>query len=339
MERRVKLPAGEEVPALGQGTWKMAEDRARRADELAALRLGIELGMTLIDTAEMYGEGKTEELVGEAIVGLRDRVFLVSKVYPHNASRVGVAQACERSLRRLKTDRLDLYLLHWPGSVPIAETVEGFEALKRAGKIRHWGVSNFDADEMKELFEVPGGRACATNQILYNLSRRGPEYDLLLWPGSVPIAETVEGFEALKRAGKIRHWGVSKELFEVPGGRACATKQILYNLSRRGPEYDLLPWMEERGLPTTAYSPIEQGRLRRSGALDEIGRKHGATLYQIALAWVMRRPDVIAIPKAARAEHVRENRTAAGIVLDEHDLSAIDAAYAPPKRKKPLEMI
>jgi len=278
MERRVKLPAGEEVPALGQGTWKMAEDRARRADELAALRLGIELGMTLIDTAEMYGEGKTEELVGEAIVGLRDRVFLVSKVYPHNASRVGVAQACERSLRRLKTDRLDLYLLHWPGSVPIAETVEGFEALKRAGKIRHWGVSNFDADEMEELFEVPGGRACATNQILYNLSRRGPEYDLL-------------------------------------------------------------PWMEERGLPTIAYSPIEQGRLRRSGALDEIGRKHGATLYQIALAWVMRRPDVIAIPKAARAEHVRENRTAAGIVLDEHDLSAIDAAYAPPKRKKPLEMI
>jgi diketogulonate reductase-like aldo/keto reductase len=278
MERRVKLSAGEEVPALGQGTWKMAEDRAPRADELAALRLGIELGMTLIDTAEMYGEGKTEELVGEAIVGLRDRVFLVSKVYPHNASRVGVAQACERSLRRLKTDRLDLYLLHWPGSVPIAETVEGFEALKRAGKIRHWGVSNFDADEMKELFEVPGGRACATNQILYNLSRRGPEYDLL-------------------------------------------------------------PWMEERGLPTMAYSPIEQGRLRRSGALDEIGWKHGATLYQIALAWVMRRPDVIAIPKAARAEHVRENRTAAGIVLDEHDLSAIDAAYAPPKRKKPLEMI
>ena len=278
MERRVKLPAGDEVPALGQGAWKMAEDRARRADELAALRLGIELGMTLIDTAEMYGEGKTEELVGEAIVGLRDRVFLVSKVYPHNASRVGVAQACERSLRRLKTDRLDLYLLHWPGSVPIAETVEGFEALKRAGKIRHWGVSNFDADEMEELFEVPGGRACATNQILYNLSRRGPEYDLL-------------------------------------------------------------PWMEERGLPTIAYSPIEQGRLRRSGALDEIGRKHGATLYQIALAWVMRRPDVIAIPKAARAEHVRENRTAAGIVLDEHDLSAIDAAYAPPKRKKPLEMI
>jgi diketogulonate reductase-like aldo/keto reductase len=269
MERRVKLPAGEEVPALGQGTWKMAEDRARRADELAALRLGIELGMTLIDTAEMYGEGKTEELVGEAIVGLRDRVFLVSKVYPHNASRVGVAQASERSLRRLKTDRLDLYLLHWPGSVPIAETVEGFEALKCAGKIRHWGVSNFDADEMEELFEVPGGRACATNQILYNLSRRGPEYDLL-------------------------------------------------------------PWMEERGLPTMAYSPIEQGRLRRSGALDEIGRKHGATLYQIALAWVMRRPDVIAIPKAARAEHVRENRTAAGIVLDEHDLSAM----TPPTRRR-----
>jgi diketogulonate reductase-like aldo/keto reductase len=278
MKRRVRLPGGEEVVALGQGTWRMAEDRARRAEESAALRLGIELGMTLIDTAEMYGEGRTEELVGEAVADLRDQVFIVSKVYPYNASRSGVVQACDRSLRRLKTDRLDLYLLHWPGSVPIGETVEGFEALRRAGKIRHWGVSNFDADEMEELFDVSGGSACATNQILYNLSRRGPEYGLM-------------------------------------------------------------PWMEERGIPTMAYSPIEQGRLRRSGALDEIAKKHGATPYQIALAWVMRRPDVIAIPKAGRAGHVRENRKAADIVLDEHDLAAIDAAYPPPKRKKPLEMI
>jgi diketogulonate reductase-like aldo/keto reductase len=278
MKHYVRLPGGEEVVALGQGTWKMADERGRRAEEIAALRLGVELGMTLVDTAEMYGEGKTEELVGEALAGLREEVFLVSKVYPYNASRAGVAQACDRSLRRLKTDRLDLYLLHWPGSVPIAETVEGFEALKRAGKIRRWGVSNFDRAEMEELFAVPGGSACATNQILYNLSRRGPEYDLM-------------------------------------------------------------PWLGKRGVPVMAYSPIEQGRLRRSPALDEAARKHSATPYQIALAWVMRRPDVIAIPKASRAEHVRENRKAADIVLDEADLAAIDAAYPPPQRKKPLEMI
>jgi diketogulonate reductase-like aldo/keto reductase len=278
MDRRVTLPGGEAVPALGQGTWKMADDRARWAEEVAALRLGIELGMTLIDTAEMYGEGRTEELVGEAIASLRDRVFLVSKVYPHNASRKGVAEACGRSLRRLKTDRLDLYLLHWPGSISIAETVEGFEALKAAGKIRHWGVSNFDVGEMEELTGVPGGEACATNQIFYNLSRRGPEHDLM-------------------------------------------------------------PWQAARGIPTMAYSPIEQGRLRAAGALAEVARKHAVTPYQVALAWVMRRPDVIAIPKASRAEHVRENRAALDLNLDADDLSALDAAYPPPKRKKPLEMI
>ena len=278
MNRRVTLPGGEAVPVLGQGTWKMAEDRSRRAEEIAALRLGIELGMTLVDTAEMYGEGRTEELVGEAIAGIRDQVFLVSKVYPHNASRKGVAEACARSLRRLKTDRIDLYLLHWPGSIPIAETVEGFEALKRAGKIRHWGVSNFDVDEMEELAGAAGGEACATNQILYNLSRRGPEHDLM-------------------------------------------------------------PWQANRGIPTMAYSPIEQGRLRTTGALAEIAQKHGATPYGVALAWVMRRPDVIAIPKAARAGHVRENRAALDLALDADDLSALDAAYPPPKRRKPLEMI
>jgi diketogulonate reductase-like aldo/keto reductase len=276
--RQVTLPGGETVPALGQGTWQMAGERARRAEEIAALRLGVELGMTLIDTAEMYGEGKTEELVGEALAGLRDRAFLVSKVYPHNASRQGVIDACERSLRRLKTDRLDLYLLHWRGSIPLSQTVAGLEALRRDGKIRHWGVSNFDTGDMEELFAIPGGTACATNQILYNLSRRGPEYELL-------------------------------------------------------------PWMAERRIPAMAYSPIEQGRLPRNAALSEIARKHGATEYQVALAWVMRRPDVIAIPKAGRAEHVRENRKAADIVLDGEDLRAIDAAFKPPGRRKPLEML
>jgi diketogulonate reductase-like aldo/keto reductase len=276
--KRVKLPGGDEVPALGQGTWQMAGDRTRRAQEIEALRLGVELGMTLIDTAEMYGEGAAEELVGEAIAGLRERVFLVSKVYPHNASRAGVVQACERSLRRLKVEALDLYLLHWRGSVPLGETVAGFGALKRAGKIRSWGVSNFDADDMEELADTAGGEACATNQVLYNLSRRGPEYDLI-------------------------------------------------------------PWMERRAMPLMAYSPIEQGRLPRSGVLDRIAEKHGATPYQIALAWVMRRPDVIAIPKAGRAEHVRENRKSADIALDADDLAAIDDAFKPPARKKPLEMI
>src|ERR1700739_282247 len=177
----VSLPDGERIPRLGQTTWEMAEHPARRATEIAALRAGVDLGMTFIDTAEMYGDGATESLLGEALAGLRDKVFLVSKVYPHNGSRRGVIAACEQSLKRLKTDRLDLYLLHWRGSVPLAETVEGFEALRRAGKIRHWGVSNFDTDDMEELFSVPGGDACATNQILYNVARRGAEFDLLPW--------------------------------------------------------------------------------------------------------------------------------------------------------------
>jgi diketogulonate reductase-like aldo/keto reductase len=174
MSLKVTLPSGETVPALGQGTWQMAETASRRNQEIEALRLGVELGMTLVDTAEMYGEGASEELVAEAIVGERDRLFLVSKVYPHNASRQGVVQACERSLRRLKTDRLDLYLLHWRGSVPLEETVAGFEELRRSGKIRHWGVSNFDTDDMDELLRVPAGENCAANQVLYNVTRRGP---------------------------------------------------------------------------------------------------------------------------------------------------------------------
>jgi len=278
MSLTVTLPKGEAVPALGQGTWQMAENAARRAQEIEALRLGVELGMTLIDTAEMYGEGAAEQLVAEALSGHRERLFLVSKVYPHNAGRRGVVEACERSLRRLKTDSLDFYLLHWRGSVPLEETVAGFEDLRRAGKIRHWGVSNFDTEDMEELFDVPDGRNCATNQVLYNLTRRGPEFDLL-------------------------------------------------------------PWMTARGMPLMAYSPIERGRIPRRGALQEIAEKHGADVFQIALAWLLQKPGVIAIPKAASADHVRDNRRALEIRLGPEDLAAIDAEFPAPRRKRPLEMI
>lgn len=278
MSRHVTLPTGEAVPALGQGTWQMAEMRGKRAQEIEALRLGVELGMTLIDTAEMYGEGASEELIAEALGSERDRLFLVSKVYPHNAGRRGVVEACKRSLKRLKTDHLDLYLLHWRGSVPLEETVAGFEELRRSGIIRHWGVSNFDTDDMEELFDIEGGTNCATNQVLYNVTRRGPEYDLI-------------------------------------------------------------PWMEERRMPLMAYSPIEQGRLPKAGILQTIGRHHGASSYQIALAWLLRKPGIIAIPKASSPAHVRDNQRALEIGLNPEELNAIDAEFPAPKRKRPLEMI
>ena len=278
MSLKVTLPGGEAVPALGQGTWQMAERANRRAQEIEALRLGVELGMTLIDTAEMYGEGAAEELVAEALADQRDRLFLVSKVYPHNASRQGVVQACERSLRRLRTDRLDLYLLHWRGSVPLEETVAGFEELRRSGKIRHWGVSNFDVDDMEELLAMPGGENCATNQVLYNVTRRGPEFDLI-------------------------------------------------------------PWMHDHRMPLMAYSPVEQGKLPRGGVLQRIGQKYGASPFQIALAWLLQRPDVMAIPKASSADHVRDNHRALEIRLENEDREAIDAEFPPPRRKRPLEMI
>ncbi len=278
MNQTVLLPTSEAVPALGQGTWQMAEDASRRTQEINALRLGLELGMTLIDTAEMYGEGAAEELVAEAIAGRRDEVFLVSKVYPHHASRAGVVQACERSLKRLRTDRLDLYLLHWRGSVPLEDTVAGFEELCRSGKIRHWGVSNFDTCGMEELVRVDDGANCATNQVLYNVTRRGPEFDLI-------------------------------------------------------------PWMAARRMPLMAYSPIEQGRLPKSGALQMIGDKHRASAFQIALAWLLQQPGVIAIPKASRPDHVRDNHRALQIKLSPEELKAIDAQFLPPGRKRPLEMI
>jgi diketogulonate reductase-like aldo/keto reductase len=276
--RATKLPEGEAVPVLGQGTWYLGEGLRPRADEIAALRLGIDLGMFLIDTAEMYGDGAAEELVGEAIAGRRDEVFLVSKVLPHNATRNGTVAACDRSLERLRTDQIDLYLLHWRGSVPLTETLAGFEGLIRAGKIRYWGVSNFDVDDLRELRSTKGGAAAATDQVLYNLNRRGIEWDLL-------------------------------------------------------------PWRRELGMPIMAYSPVEQGRLLRHPVLQEVAARHGATAAQVALAWVLRHSDMIAIPKAGNPRHVQENRAALDIRLSDRDLAELDGAFPPPAGPRPLEMI
>lgn len=276
--RKLSLPNGDSVPVLGQGTWKMGESRSRRKDEVAALTHGIELGMNLIDTAEMYAEGGAEEVVADAIKGRRPKVFLVSKVYPHNASRSGVVDACERSLKRLRTDRLDLYLLHWRGSIAPAETLAGFEDLVKAGKIRSFGVSNFDTGDMRELHRLPGGRATVTNQVLYNLNHRGIEFDLL-------------------------------------------------------------PWAEGEKLPIMAYSPLEIGPLMRSAGLRRVAERHDASPAQIALAWVLRRPNVLTIPKASRIEHVQENREAADITLSSEDLAALDALSPPPRQAGPLDMI
>jgi diketogulonate reductase-like aldo/keto reductase len=262
---------------MGQGTWKMGERAERRADEIAALRAGVELGMTLIDTAEMYGDGAAETLISEALGSVRDELFLVSKAYPQNASRSRLAGACEASLKRLGTDRLDLYLLHWRGSVPLAETVEALEALKSAGKIRHWGVSNLDTDDMEELVAA--------------------------------------------------------------GGDGCVTDQILYNLVRRGPELDLLPWLAEHNIPVMAYSPVEQGRLSTHPALATIAAEVGATPVQVALAWTLRQDGLIAIPKASSVAHVRENRAAADIVLSDAQFATLDAAFPRPRDRRPLEML
>jgi diketogulonate reductase-like aldo/keto reductase len=274
----VTLPGGERVPALGQGTWHMGEDRRRIADEAAAVRLGIDLGMTLIDTAEMYGGGGAEEMVARAAEGVRDDLFIVSKVYPHNASRTGVVAACERSLKRLRTDRIDLYLLHWRGAIPLAETLEGFERLTRDGKIRYHGVSNFDRADMAEWVALKGG-------------------------------ETV------------------------------GADQVLYSLSHRGPEWDLVPWCRERGVAIMAYTPLGQGSMLGNRGLVEIARRRGATPAQIALAWLLRQEGTIVIPKAARAEHVRENRGALDVALTEDDLAALDRAFPPPKRRTALGML
>ncbi len=279
MIAEVRLPDGVAVAQLGQGTWRMGEGHRTRAEEAAALRLGVDLGMTLLDTAEMYADGGAEEVVAEAIAGQRDRVFVVSKVYPQNATRSGTAAACERSLRRLRTDCIDLYLLHWRGGVPLSETVAAFEALRQAGKIRHWGVSNLDADEMQEL------------------------------------------------AG-------------LPDGERCATDQVLYNLDARGPELDLLPWCAGRAMPAMAYSPVGQGgRMLVHPALRTVAERHRATPAQVAIAWTLRLPHVLSIPKASEAAHVRENAAAAAIALTDADIAALDAAFPPPRNKQPLRML
>ena len=277
--RTVALAAtGERVPALGIGTWRMGENRSRRAAEVSALRRAIELGATLIDTAEMYGEGGAEEVVASAIEAQRDAVFLVSKVYPHNASRTGAVAACERSLKRLRTDRIDLYLLHWRGDVPLAETLEAFLELQRAGKIRHYGVSNLDLSDMKELWDVSGGKQVVTNQLLYNLARRGIEWDLL-------------------------------------------------------------PWLRERSIPVMAYSPLEQGRLLANEKLQAFATQHGMSAAHAALGWLLAKPDVIVIPKSAAIERVEDNVAAAEITLTAAQLAELDAIFPPPRRAQPLEML
>jgi diketogulonate reductase-like aldo/keto reductase len=276
--KTVALPSGERVPAFGMGTWQMAEERHSRAEELATLRLGLDLGLRLIDTAEMYGEGRAESLVAEAIAGRRDEVFLVSKVYPHNAGRSAAVKACERSLQRLNTDRIDLYLLHWRGSVPLAETIDVFMSLQQAGKIRHYGVSNLDLADMQELWTVPGGAAVASNQLLYNLSRRGIEWDLL-------------------------------------------------------------PWLRQRHVPVMAYSPIEQAKLIENRKLADFARQHGATPAQIALAWPLTADDVIVIPKTGHRERLKENLGALEIRLTEAQRSELDRLFPPPAAPRALEML
>jgi diketogulonate reductase-like aldo/keto reductase len=267
-----------EMPRLGMGTWHMGERAANRAREVAALRLGLDLGMSLIDTAEMYGEGGAESVVGEAIRGRREEVFVVSKFYPHHASRQKLRAACDASLRQLGIDCMDLYLLHWRGAVPLEETVSTLEDLVRGGKIKRWGVSNLDVADMDELAAVPDGARVAVDQVLYNLGRRGVEFDLS-------------------------------------------------------------PWCARHDVRVMAYSPLDEGRLVRHPALDAVARRLGATPAQVAVAWVLRDPMIVAIPKASSPEHVRANRAALDLVLDEEALGALELAFPAPRRKKPLEMI
>ena len=276
--RTVLLPAGERVPAYGQGTWFIGDDRARRAEEIATLRLGLDLGATLIDTAEMYGDGRAEELVGEAIHGRRDEVFLVSKVLPNHASRRGTLAACEKSLKRLKTDRIDLYLLHWRGSVPFAETLEALRALKNDGKIRHYGVSNLDLADIQEFWESAGGAEVATNQLLYNLSRRGIE------------------------------WG-------------------------------LQPWLRARRVPVMAYSPLEQARLIDNPKLAAFAQRHEMTAAQAALAWLLASDDVIVIPKSGHRERLKENLGALEHRLTAAQCAELDRLFPPPSGSRALEML
>lgn len=281
----VTLPGLEQWPSLGLGTWRMGESASRRSAEVAAVRTALDAGYRVFDSAEMYGDGGAEEIVGAAIAQAlrtsavsREALFVVSKVYPHHASVAGVAAACERSLKRLRLDYLDAYLLHWRGPVPLAETVAAFEALRARGLIRHWGVSNFDLDDMSELMTVDGGKACATNQIYYSLSVRSPSFSLL-------------------------------------------------------------PWQHARGIVTMAYSPIDQGALAGSPALRKLAARLDATPAQIALAWLVAQPGVMAIPKALSDAHLRENFASPSLILGPDELATLDALFPPPLRKTPLAML
>ena len=268
---------GRQTSAVGQGTWKIGDDSSRHEGEIAALRRGLDLGMSVIDTAEMYGKGASEQLVGEAIRGRRAEVTLVSKVYPYHAGIKAMATACEASLKRLGVERLDLYLLHWRGAVPLTETVEGFARLVEAGKIAAWGVSNFDIDDLEDL--------------------------------------------------------------RAAGGSACATNQVLYNLSRRGPEYALLPFMAAHRMPLMAYSPIEQGRMPDHPVLRQIATRHHVTPEAVALAFCIRSGVVLAIPKASKVVHVEANRAGGDLILDSEELDALDDAFPPPQQKTALDML
>ena len=269
--RSVALRDGAAVPAVGQGTWRMGERNSQRQTEVAALRLGLDLGMALIDTAEMYVDGGAERVVADAMAGRRDEVFLVSKVLPQNASRSGTIAACERSLQRLRVERIDLYLLHWEGPHPLADTIAAFRQLQQAGKIARWGVSNFDVDLLAQC------------------------------------------------------------------GDDCDANQVLYNLARRGPEFDLLPECQRRRVLFMAYSPLDQKRMRFSGALARIAARHRVTAEEVALAWSIRADGVIAVPKAVTAEHVRANAAAADLALTAEDLAELDREFPPPTRKAVLE--
>lgn len=276
---RTTTIGGDAVPVLGLGTWQLGDQPAKRAQEIAALRAGIDLGLTLVDTAELYGDGASEQLVAEAIAGRREQVFLVSKVLPGNAtSRKKIVAACEASLRRLRVERLDLYLLHWRSGEDLPATVQAFNELVEAGKIRHWGVSNFDVDDLEELRAIPGGERVACNQVLYNLSRRGVEFDLL------------------------------------PAARAT-------------------------GMNVMAYTPIEQGKVLGNAVVAQVARRHEATSAQVALAWVIRKPGVVAIPRSSSPDHVRDNAGALRLQLTPQDLAELDRAFPPPKKKRALEMI
>lgn len=283
MRNTINFAGFGDLPVIGQGTWYMGENPAQRADEVAALQAGLECGLQLIDTAEMYADGGAEEVVGQALLGRRDRALLVSKVYPWNAGEVDAIAACERSLRRLQTDYLDLYLLHWRGNIPLEETLRAMERLQQQGKIRHWGVSNFDTDDMAELWDEEKGEACATNQVLYHLASRGIEFDLL-------------------------------------------------------------PACQQRGVPVMAYCPLAQaGRLRDSlftdPQLTQIAQQKGISVAQLLLAWVIRQPGVIAIPKASSVAHVQENAAAVEVELTDEDLQLIDRAWPAPQHKSPLDIV